>query len=217
MCIRDSLVTHRHTEVQDGQEHEYVRLDGTDEHVERLPDDLANRYGLDLQQHRNDQNHYSASEEVAKETEGHRDGLDDLLNHVDWAQREERLLVVTEVPAYAAGPERLDVHPHNDNERHRERKVDVTGRRGQDFRAYARVHRRGQQAHPVADEDEDEYRDPDWNEPLVLRADRGLRQIADDVDDNDLVDQLEFAGHAIGDLAAHEQTEDEEDHGRNQR
>src|SRR6202789_3171753 len=87
------LVTRRHVEVDDRQQHEDVRLDQPDEEVEGLPEDLerSNRLGG---QRRDDDDHQTTREEVPEETQGQRDGLRGLFDEVHRREGRERLGVV---------------------------------------------------------------------------------------------------------------------------
>ena len=128
-----------------------------------------------------------------------------------------RLGVVLEIATDAPRAQRLDVHPHDDEEREGEGQVHVTRGGREDLARLAGVHRRGQEADPVDDQHEDEDGDAERDESLALVAQRGLDEVAHDVDDEDLPDQLELARHAVGDVLAQVPAHEEDDEQRQQR
>src|SRR5665647_1910929 len=133
-----------HAEVQDCQQHEDERLNRSKQTgVKKLPADFEGRADVEGQQRRQHDDEESARKEIAEETEGQRDGLGDLLDHVDRCQRHVGLEEVLEVPHESAGPERLDVDPRDNEHGHREGKIYVARRRWEDWPRRTRVHGRG--------------------------------------------------------------------------
>src|SRR5665213_3654926 len=95
------LVARRHVEVNNGEQHEDVRLDQANSEVEWLPDDLEWSDGLG-HQGRHDDDHQTAGKEVAEETQCQRDGLGGLFDEVHRRQGRKRLAVVLQVAADAS-------------------------------------------------------------------------------------------------------------------
>src|ERR1700689_4871112 len=118
------LVARGHVEVDDREQHEDVRLDQADGEIEGLPDDLEGAEGLGGEGGHDDDDE-SSGEEVAEESKCQRDGLGDLFDEVDRRQPSGRLGVVLEVAADSSRAQRLDVHPHDDEQREREGQVHV--------------------------------------------------------------------------------------------
>src|ERR1039458_5411830 len=103
------LVARRHVEVDDCEQHEDVGLDRSDSEVEGLPDDFKRTDRLG-HQGRHDDDHQTAGEEVAEETERQGNGLGGLFDEVHRRQGREGLGEVLEVTPEAAVAPRFAVH-----------------------------------------------------------------------------------------------------------
>src|ERR1017187_1706856 len=206
------LGTHAHAEVHDGEQAEDEGLNGADkELVEGLPDGQADPRQVRRDQGDDHRDHQHAGEDVAEKSEGHGDGLGDLFNDVDRRQRGIGLTVVLDIALEAPGLDGVDVHQDEDDQGQGQREVDVARRRSQEARIAT-----GDEGQPVADEDEEEDGYAQTDEGPSLGPDGRVGQVGHLLGEC-LPEELQLAGHTVGDLAHHEEGEGQHDGGGDQR
>src|SRR6478752_1516153 len=182
-----------HREVEDREKREDEGLDDSDDHVEGLPEDVRGPHRVQ-RDHPDQRQHDAAGEDVAEESQGQRDRLDQLFEDVEREQHRERLREVLEVAAETLLPDAVGPHADHGDQGQCIGQVGVGRRSRQQVRALVELG--GHELEPVGEQDEEEQRDRQRRDVRVHLAEVVLDLLVDLADDG-LPQDLDLGGHVV--------------------